>query len=196
VPRLEALPPERLDEEQRAIYDRVVRGPRSDGPPLFRLTNRDGSLTGPFNVLLHAPRPGAAFGQVGEAIRYGTGLTPRVREMAILAVASHRGSGFEQYAHERVGRNIGLTDTELVALRGLGDLELDDPGEAAAYAFCLQTLRERAVSDDIYATASKRLGEKQVVELTMLLAYYEALALMLSVFEVGVPDDRDGANPG
>jgi 4-carboxymuconolactone decarboxylase len=189
VSRLRPLPPDELDDEQRALYERVSGGPRAAGPQRFRLTADDGSLTGPFNVFLHAPAVGAALGAVGEAIRYGTGLPPRLREIAILSVAGHRGSAFERYAHERVGRAVGLTEGEIVTLRELGDLEFADRQEAAAYAFCRQALLHRTVDDDVYGTAVEHLGERAAVELAALLGYYDALALLLSVFEVGVPAD-------
>jgi 4-carboxymuconolactone decarboxylase len=187
--RLRSLPPDELDDDQRALHGRIAGGPRAAGPQRFRLTNDDGSLTGPFNVFLHAPTTGAAFSAVGEAIRYGTGLSARIRELAILAVASHRDSVFERYAHERVGRSIGLTEEEIAAVRELGPLELSDPAEAVAYRFCRRALLERRVDDDLYAEAVTELGEQQVVELTALLGYYDALSLLLSVFEVGAPLD-------
>lgn len=189
MPRLRALPPAKLDEQQRALYDQVASGKRAAGPQLFRLTSDDGSLTGPFNVFLHAPRIGAALNSVGEAVRYGSQLSARIRELAILAVAGYRDSEFERYAHERLGKAIGLTDAEMTAAGDLGDLELDDPDEAAAYEFCRQALRDRVVKDEIYAAAEERLGEQQVVELTALIGYYDALALLLSVFEIGVPEE-------
>jgi 4-carboxymuconolactone decarboxylase len=189
--RLPALPPEQLDDRQRELYERVSGGPRAAGPQRFRLTEDDGSLTGPFNVFLHAPAVGEALGAVGEAIRYGTSLPPRLRELAILCVAGHRDSAFERYAHERVGRAVGLTDAELRAFRELDDVRLEDPQEAAAYAFCRQALVDRGVDDDVYATAVDHLGQVSVVELAALLAYYEGVALLLSVFEVGVPADPD-----
>jgi 4-carboxymuconolactone decarboxylase len=197
VSRLPSLSPDRLDDEQRGLYERMSGGPRAAAPQRFRLTEDDGALTGPFNVFLHAPTVGAALGAVGEAIRFGTELPPRLREIAILSVAGHRGSAFESYAHERIGRAVGLTEGEIVALRELGDVDLEDPQEAAAYAFCRQALVDRTVDDDVYEAAVERLGERAVVELAALLGYYEALALLLSVFEVGVPSEGDpGSDDG
>jgi 4-carboxymuconolactone decarboxylase len=187
--RLRRLRPDDLDGEQRAIHERVTGGPRASGPQHVPLTDQDGALTGPFNVFLHAPTVGAALSAVGEAIRFRTSLPPRLRELAILSVAGHRDSGFERAAHERVGRAVGLTDAELLAFRRLDDVDLTDRQEAAAYAFCRKALLDREVHDELYADAVEQLGERGVVELTALLAYYEGLALLLSVFEVDVPAD-------
>ncbi len=114
--RLPDLRPEDLDPEQRALYDDIVGGPRGAGPQHFPLTTRDGALTGPFGVMIHGPALGRPLQELGSAVRYATGLTDRVREIAILAVAAATGSAFEQHAHERVGRAVGLTDVELVDL--------------------------------------------------------------------------------
>lgn len=189
--RLRPLPPAELDEHQRAVYDQVAGGKRAQGPQRFRLTDDDGSLTGPFNAFLHAPATGAALSSVGEAIRYGSELSPRIRELAILAVAGYRDCAFERHAHERVGAAAGLTAAEMATAAALGDLELDDPDEAVAYEICRQMLRGRRVDDAAYGQAQARLGTRRLVELTALVGYYEALALLLSVFEIGVPDEPD-----
>jgi 4-carboxymuconolactone decarboxylase len=187
VSRLEQLLPDRLDARQRELYQRISGGKRANDA--FRIVEDDGSLTGPFNLFLHAPTTGTALSAVGEAIRYGSGLSPRIRELAILSVAGHRDSEFERYAHELVGRSVGITDTELTTLRELGELALEDPAEAAAYDFCREALRRRAVSDEVFERALEHLGEERTVELTALLAYYDGLSLLLSVFEIRAPED-------
>ena len=50
-------------------------------------------------------------------MRYDTGLDDRCREIAILVVAAHWRSDFEWYAHEAVGRSVGLGDADLAAVR-------------------------------------------------------------------------------
>ena len=103
-------PAEPRSDAQRALREQILGGPRGSGPQHFPLVREDGSLTGPFGVMLHeagARRPVA--GARLRRIRYATGLSARTREIAILAVASVPCSAFEAYAHERVGRAAGLT---------------------------------------------------------------------------------------
>ena len=40
------------------------------------------------------------------------------------------------------------------------------------------------------------LGRTQVVELTVLIGYYDAVALLLAVFRVGLPGDAEPGQPG
>jgi 4-carboxymuconolactone decarboxylase len=194
--RLEHLPPDRLDDVQAVVYDEIVGGRRAAGPQLFPMTREDGSLNGPFNALLHAPAVGGPLAAVGEAVRFATSLTPRVREIAILIVAAHRGSRFEWYAHERIGQHVGLTAEELAGIRSLAGPPLDDPGERAAFALARDLVRDRTATEATYDAAVAALGQTQVVELTLLVGYYDAVALLLAAFRVGLPEDPEPGQAG
>ncbi|CAM3660759.1 carboxymuconolactone decarboxylase family protein [Nocardioides zeicaulis] len=191
--RLRDLTPDQLDEEQRALRERIVGGPRGAGPQHFDLTTPDGALAGPFGVMLHEPALGAPLQELGSAVRYATGLDDRVREVAILAVAAATGSVFEQHAHERVGRAAGLREAELEALAA-GRFTSDDPGEQASYDLCRRLLAGRSrLTEEEYADVVGALGTTTVTELVVLVGYYRTLAQLLDVFDVGVPEDHGSA---
>ena len=181
--RIDRLPPERLSPDQRALYDSIAGGPRAQGPQHFALTAPDGSLNGPFNALLLSPPLGEALQSVGAAVRYRTSLTPRVREAAILLVATAWNSAFERRAHESVGRGIGMTDAELEALRdGTLPATLDDEEHAALSV--TQALLRGDLSDDEWARWADRVGAPAIFELSTLVGYYSTLALQLRIFRV------------
>jgi alkylhydroperoxidase family enzyme len=146
----------------------------------------DGSLIGPFGPMLLAPAVGGALAALGEAIRYRSSLTARTREIAILAVAAMRRNEFEWWAHERVGRAIGMTDDEMAAIKAG-----DEPDYAAAELDVLRYTRAiaegRAVDDAGYGRLVEVLGEPGVAELVTLVGYYTTLAMVMEVFEVSVP---------
>lgn len=185
--RLPRLTPDELDEAQRVVYDGIAGGERAKGVQHFPLTADDGSLNGPFGVMLHSPGIGAALQELGSTIRFRTDLSARVREIAILQVAQSLGSEFEWWAHERVGRAVGLTAEELMML-SLGSFTSRDPLENAAASFCANLLSSAVVTDDEYAQASSQLSAEQLIDLTVLVGYYRTLAQLMSVFAVGVPD--------
>jgi AhpD family alkylhydroperoxidase len=188
VSRLPLLREDQLDEAQRAIYDGIAKGPRASGPQRFRLRHDDGSLTGPFNALLFAPRVGAALSGVGEAIRYGSGLSARLRELAILAVAAAKRADFEWYAHDPIARAAGIDDAVIAEIKAGGTPILDDPTEAAGMALVAALVAGERVGDSLFARAEAALGTDGVVELTALVGYYLTLALLLDVVDVGVPE--------
>jgi len=185
--RLAKLAPESLDEDQRAVYDSITGGPRASGPKMFDLVDEAGRLEGPFNAFLLQPRLGGPLQALGAAVRYRTRLSDRAREIAILVVSVHWDSAFERYAHEAVGRHVGLTDAELADLTA----ERYD-GLPANEALVAETTRRLAADGDLddlaYAEAVAGLGEDGLFELLTLVGYYDTLALQLRVFRVGTPD--------
>ncbi len=198
--RIPKLEPSALDDDQRSLYDAIAGGRRAQGPQLFRLADAQGRLEGPFNAFLLQPRLGSALQALGSSVRYDTGLDDRCREIAILVVAAHWRSDFEWYAHEAVGRSVGLSDAELAAVQdvGLGDAELAAvrdgrhaalTGREAVVARTVAALVARGDLDDAeYREAVSQVGAAGVFELLTLVGYYATLALQLRVFRVPAPD--------
>lgn len=180
--RLAGLLPGQLDEEQTELYRAIAGGPRAAGPQAFALTDAEGRLRGPFNAMLLSPTVGLAVQAVGAAVRYGSVLGARARELAILAVAAHWNSAFEREAHEAVGRTAGLTDPEMAALRTGAVPELADPAERAVLGATRTLLRRGELSDEEYADTVSAVGERGLFELTTLVGYYGTLALQMRVF--------------
>jgi 4-carboxymuconolactone decarboxylase len=185
--RLPNPTPEQLDADQRALYDEIAGGPRSAGPQLFELVDRQGRLNGPFGIMLHSPAVGSALQAVGAAVRYRSVLTDRVRELAVLAVAAHWNSDFELYAHVPLARHAGLTGAEVAGLVAGDEVPLGDPAERAVLEVVRALLRASDLTEEQYAAGRDAIGEQGLVELTTLVGYYATLALQLRVFRVGAP---------
>ena len=103
--------------------------------------------------------------------------------MAILVVAAAWDSPFERAAHEAVGRSVGLTDDELVAVADGSPVDLEDPLEAASLRLT-RALVAGDVDDGTWASCVPPLEPESVFELTTLVGYYSTLALQMRVFRV------------
>jgi 4-carboxymuconolactone decarboxylase len=185
--RLPNPTPEQLDADQRALYDEIAGGPRSAGPQLFELIDRQGRLNGPFGIMLHSPAVGSALQAVGAAVRYRSVLGDRMRELAILAVAAHWKSDFELYAHVPLARSAGLTDAEVDGVVDGATEPFDDPAERVVLRVVRALLCTSDLTDEDYAAGRDVLGDQGLVELSTLVGYYATLALQLRVFRVGAP---------
>lgn len=181
--RIPLLAPDDLDEDQRQVYDAITTGPRGASGRSTLLDAR-GALVGPFNAMVAAPAVGARLQALGSAIRYGTSLTPRARELAVLQVAAHHRSDFEWETHTREGRAVGLADAEIAAV-GRGDpAAVTDPGERVVLSTARAMLDTFDLTEEQYGAAVDALGVVGLLELITLVGYYSLLALQLRVLRV------------
>lgn len=185
--RIPSLKPGELTDAQRVVYDGITGGDRLKGTQHFPVVAADGSLTGPFGIMLHAPGVGDILQQLGAAIRYRTSLTARVREIGILLVGAAMRSDYEWWAHSRVARGIGFTDDELDQL-SRGAFHTSDPLEQTAADLCTALLGGGPVGSAEYARYADILGTEAIIELTTLVGYYRTLAQLMAVFDTGVPE--------
>lgn len=185
--RFQAPLPGDLDPAQRAVHDAISGGPRAGSARVVPLADDDGRLLGPFGPMLLSPSVGGALQELGARLRYGTALTDRSRELVVLLVAAHEDSAFERYAHERLGRQVGLTETELTELRRAQVPPLDDPHERAVTEAVQALLLRGDLDEDEFAAARESLGVAVLFELMTLVGYYRTLALQLRVLRIGAP---------
>jgi 4-carboxymuconolactone decarboxylase len=180
-PRTAPLHPADLDAERAALHARIATGPRRSQARVPLVDDRE-RLLGPFGPMLFSPRIGDAVQQVGAALRFDDDLPPRLREIAVLAVAVHHGSAFEWASHEGLGRETGLSGGQLQALLdGVVPDGLDD-AERTGLDVVRTVLGTRDLDDDRYTTALEVLGRDTLAALVWLTGYYAMLANALAVF--------------
>jgi 4-carboxymuconolactone decarboxylase len=186
--RLDLLAPAELAPAQRVLYDAITGGPRASQAGTVPIADEAGRLLGPFAIMLLSPEVGNAMQQVGATIRFGTALTGRERELAILAVAGALNSEFERLAHVPAARSLGLSEPQIdAALAGRAEDGLS-ADEATVARLALAMTVDRTLSDEDYADGAEALGQQRLAELTWLVGYYSALALSLAVFRPVLPD--------
>ena len=166
---------DKLDPDQRRVYDAIVAGPR-------------GQVQGPLRVWLQSAQLADRAQALGAFCRFGTSLPPRLSELAILITGAFWRAKFEWHTHAPIGIKAGLDPAAVEAIRTGRPPNFAKPDEAAAYAFGHELLTTRKVSDATYARAVEQLGMKGVVELTGILGYYGLISLTLNAFEVPLPD--------
>lgn len=185
--RLKPLPLSNLDAEQRALFDAITKGDRSRGRPPEDFLLADGSLRGPFNAWLHAPKIGQPAQLLGECLRYRGQLPPRLRELAILTVAARWRAEYEWWAHSRIARAEGLSEEIIAAIKAGRPPSGADAEALTVHRFACELMDTRRVSEQSYRDVADALGDAGAVELVTLLGYYTLISMVLNAFEVPLP---------
>jgi 4-carboxymuconolactone decarboxylase len=180
--RLPEITPEAMDPDQRKFYESVISGPR-------------GKFGGPFPALLHSPLLGNQVQTLGEMLRFHSSLDAGHREMAILVVARHWQSQVEWNAHVVIALDLGVSADTIRQIRDWPN-EIDaEPAEQAVYRFARELLTDKKLSPQSYQNMLQFAEMKELVDLIVLLGYFDLLSMLLNTFEVearpedGIPPD-------
>ena len=194
--RLVPLSPDALDDDQRKLYDAVMRSPRAQMPLFQKYGLRDdGSMVGPFDPWLRSPDLGLIFERAGMALRTETEVPEIAREVAILVVAAAWRARFEWFAHSMVLRKQGVPDAVIEAIGRRRPPPVEDPQVLAAHDVAYELVHERAISDDTYARAAELLGERGLVEIVCAVGFYQLVSGILVAFPQSMHDDVEGPPP-
>ena len=177
--RLEPIARDTMDEEQAALYDRLVetRKPSGDAP-----------IGGPFDPwLLHGEMARRIVG-LGNLFRFRTSVDRRYVELAILHTGQFWAAQFEWYAHEPMARDAGVPEHVIAALKAGQTPELDDAGDAATFWLCQELEHTHRVSAATFAKAQAEFGQQGVAELVNLIGYYTMVSMTLNTFDVPLPE--------
>ncbi|WP_328334913.1 MULTISPECIES: carboxymuconolactone decarboxylase family protein [unclassified Streptomyces] len=186
--RLPLLPPDALDEAQRAVHARlqVTRLPSADGAG-YTAVLPDGRLIGPFNVMLRNPRLARPLLEWAQAIA-GSGIPADVREVVILTVAAHWRAEYALYAHTAGAERAGVPRTAIAALRRGDDTPRGLRAEAdVAHRVAIALVRDHHMPDGLYAEAVAAFDTDGLVALVNLIGQYLNTCALLSCFQVPSP---------
>jgi 4-carboxymuconolactone decarboxylase len=177
--RFEVLQREQMSERQREVADAIASGPR-------------GALKGPFLALIHNPELASRVQQLGEHLRYGTGLAQTLVEIAILVTARRWSCDYEWAAHARIAREAGLRDEMIEAISARARPAELNADEALLYDFAEATVWDGAPSDASYDAVIARFGRPAALDLLAVCGYYTMLAFVLNTARLPLPA---GASP-
>jgi alkylhydroperoxidase family enzyme len=144
------------------------------------------SLPAPLNVfriMLHAPSSMRALLRLGGVILNRQKLDGRLRELAILRVATLSGARYEWTQHVPIAKACGATDGEIAAAEG-GDLDALEGEANLVVRFTDECVRDVRVSDGTFEEARASFSPQEIVELVSAIGYYMLIARLLETFEV------------
>jgi alkylhydroperoxidase family enzyme len=137
-----------------------------------------------------ANSPNAAKAMTGLAmyIRHHSKLNPRLRELAILQVGYLARSAYEYSHHVKIGREAGVTDDDIRAIgeETAGRPSKLDPLSKDVLRAAREITKDLAMSDATFAALEKALGREQIIDLTLAIAFYNAVVRLLATLQIDV----------
>ena len=124
------------------------------------------------------------FGQFSGAFYQPSDLPPILREVAILRVGYLSKSAYEVFHHEGLGREVGLSEAQIDAIRaGRADPVLD-AAQQAVMAFADDIILNVRASDATLAAVRAHLSDKGLVDLILVVGLYMTISRLLETADV------------
>ena len=160
---------EDLDEAGQKAYDRgTMPGATIAG------------LQGPAGVQLYSTRTAPHLTALNRYLRFEAGLSPRVRELAILATAREMDSQFEWVAHEPEALKEGVQQSVIDVIKYRKSTAALADTDATVIELGRQIWRDHKVSSELFAKAKTLFGPNKLIDLVLLMGNYAGTAALLT----------------
>jgi len=167
-----------VPEKYRDLFDEVVK-------------ERGGIPTGgPGSVTLNSPEVAKRTNHLSAYLRQESGLPAKIQELAMLTTARELDCQYIWNAHAAAGRQAGLSDALVDAMRDKKDLPNIPEDEAAVINYGREFYRTHRVSDATFQAALQQFGAHGLTNLTNLMGYYALLAFNANCFQIDLPAER------
>ncbi|HZC57109.1 MAG TPA: carboxymuconolactone decarboxylase family protein [Xanthobacteraceae bacterium] len=170
---------EDLDEVGKRAYDHA----NTPGKTIV-------GLRGPAGIHLYSTGTVEAHNTMNSYLRFQAGFDPKVREVAILAVAREMDSRFEWAAHEGEALRVGVPAEVIDVIKHRKTTQGLDETYAAIIELGRQVLGDHKVTSAAFARVKALFEPTKLVQLVMLMGTYASTAVLLAAFDMQVPDGK------
>ena len=138
-----------------------------------------------FRMMAHAEHDFRPLVGLGTAILGRQKLSAKLRELAILRVATLSAARYEWVQHVPIARAAGASELEIEALeRADLNAECFGPVERIALHFTTEVVRDVRAQDRTFAELARHLSPQEIVELILTIGYYMMIARLLETTAV------------
>jgi alkylhydroperoxidase family enzyme len=134
------------------------------------------------------------FGQFSGGFYQPSDLDPVLREVAILRVGYLSKSAYEVFHHEGLGRDLGLSDAQIAAIKAARPDPVLSPAQAAVMAFADDVILNVRAGDATLAAVRAHLSDRAVVDLILVIGLYMTVSRLLET--TGVELDQAPIDTG
>jgi 4-carboxymuconolactone decarboxylase len=177
--RLPLLKRDDLDEAGKRAFDRAM----TPGKTIV-------GLRGPAGIHLYSSGTVDAHNALNSYLRYQAGFDPKIREVAILSVAREMDSQFEWAAHEPEALQVGVPADVVEIIKHRKSTQGIDETYAAIIELGRQAVGKHKVTSDAFARVKALFEPTKLVQLVMLMGAYASTAVLLTTFDMQVPEGK------
>jgi 4-carboxymuconolactone decarboxylase len=149
---------------------------------LAEIQGSRGIVSNVMHALTHAPEGLRRFAWLGDYARYGSSLSERVRELVILLTG--RSVPYAWAHHAPIGRQAGLSDAELAAIRAGEIPETFTTADAALARFTLALGPGKPVPEALFAELRLHFSPRQITDVVLIAAFFTMTATIIGAMEV------------
>src|SRR5262245_21510767 len=182
---LTRLPPLKradLDDEGKAIYDKIV----GDKPP---------PATGPVPMSLYSPKIAAPINELNGFLRYNGDLSPRHTEVAILVATWEIEQQYEYSSHEPAALRFGAPQEVIDTIKYNREPKDLSPEETLIIKLGRAIMRDHKVDSALYAESEKMFGRTGIVEMVTAMGDYVMVGMVMTAIDQHLPPDRPALLP-
>ena len=144
--------------------------------------------SGPGSVMIYSPEMRRRANHFVGYFRQTTDLPHRLQELAMLLTARHMDCQYIWYAHAARGRQEGLSDELVDAIRDRQPLPDMPPDEAALVACATEMFSNHRLTGETFQRAMEQFGPRWLTELMTMMGYYTMLAYNANSGEIDLPE--------
>lgn len=144
---------------------------------------------GPLNIFRMMAGGGellTAFTRMGGYLLFKTKLDPVLREIAIIRVGVLSKASYEVFQHERIGRDLGMSDALIAAIHQGPESGAFNPLQRLVMQYTDDVVRNVRASDATFKPVQQHLSVQELQELTVTIGYYMMVSRFLETFDVDI----------
>ncbi|MDF9410089.1 carboxymuconolactone decarboxylase family protein [Pelotomaculum isophthalicicum JI] len=169
-PRLPLVPVEEMPEKTRKMI-------LASGPTNSLNINK---------MMAHAENSVRHYMRLGSSLLSQVKLDARLRELSILRVAILCDSYYEWYQHEKMAREAGVPEEKIAGVKIGPDEECFSGLERLVLEYTDEVTVKVKSTDETFRKLAERFDHRELVELTLIIGFYNMVARFLENTEVQV----------
>jgi 4-carboxymuconolactone decarboxylase len=153
-----------------------------------------GRISGPSTVVLHSPGLARPWNEISEYLHGQSVVAAADAELAVCVAAREQDCGYVWNAHTAAARRAGVSDESITVVREGRSTDELPADQAVLVQYVRQLFQNNRVEPEVFDRLLEAHDPKWLVELTVWVARYAALAGILNGFEV-MPDNPTDVLP-